>query len=177
MAAYNAIAKVQPISQDDRHNVAHGLNCPDFIGYASTILDWPKGYFDIIVVDGMARAPCCYFAGEWVKPHGVVVVDNSDRWHYSAGLEALRDLGFGRIDFFGPSPSLGYESCTSIFTKSLQPFRLLPEREKSKADIDYDQVHAVAVVAEAAQQPMQISNSLESPPGPTEAPQLVWTGI
>lgn len=148
--AYEAISKVQPVSANDRHNVNHGLNCPDFLGYAATLFDWPQSHFDIIVVDGMARAPCCYFAGAWVKPHGIVIVDNSDRWQYSAGLEALSDLGFGRIDFFGPCPALGYESCTSIFARSMQPFRLVPPREKVRVDIDSAQTHSVPPVVEVA---------------------------
>lgn len=152
ITAYDAISKVQPVSRDDRHNVAHGLNCQDFLGYAATLLDWPQSHFDIIVVDGMARAPCCYFAGTWVKPYGIVVVDNADRWQYSAGLEALRDLGFGRIDLFGPSPALGYESCTSIFARSMQPFMLVPQREKRKVDIDYAQAHSVPAVPQSQNQ-------------------------
>ncbi len=46
-------------------------------------------------------------------PRGIVVVGNSDCWQYSAGLEALRDRGSGRINFFGPGPALLRESCSS----------------------------------------------------------------
>ena len=148
MSAYDAISKVQPVSEKDGYNVACGLNCPDFLGYAATLLDWPESHFDIIVVDGMARAPCCHFAGAWVNPRGIVVVDNSDRWQYSAGFEALRDLGFGRIDFFGPTPALGYESCTSIFAKSMEPFKHVPPREKRRVDIDWPHAHTIRGSAE-----------------------------
>jgi hypothetical protein len=141
--AFRRIAAEQPLSGNDQHNVAHGLNCLDFTGYAAALFDWPQHYFDVIVVDGMARAPCCYLAGAWVKPHGIVVVDNSDRWHYSAGLNALRDQGFGRIDFSGLSPALGYQTCTSIFVRSLAPLLAVPPRERRKVDIDYAQDHSV----------------------------------
>jgi len=182
MTAYDAISKVQPVSADDRHNVNHGLNCRDFLGYAATLFDWPQSYFDIIVVDGMARAPCCYFAGAWVKPYGIVVVDNSDRWQYSAGFEALRDLGFGRMDFFGPTPAIGYESCTSVFARSMQPFMLVPPREKVKVDIDWAQAHSVPSAAEVAAPPAAEVAAPAAPkaavppasaiPFPTAAPEL-----
>jgi hypothetical protein len=127
----------------DEHTVGSGLNHADFVGYAAALFDWPRHYFDVVVVDGMARSGCCYLAGVAVKPGGVVVVDNSDRWHYSAGLDALRDLGFGRIDFWGLAPGLGYETCTSLFVKSLEPLLAVPPRERAKVDIDWNCHHEI----------------------------------
>jgi hypothetical protein len=136
-AAIAIMVRDQVLSENDQHNVAHGLNIDGFIGYATALTEWPQGYFDIIIVDGMARALCAYLAGLWVKPNGIVVFDNSDRWQYSIGLEALRDLAFGRIDFFGAGPSNTYEWCTSIFARSMAPFLAIPPREKLKSDLGW----------------------------------------
>lgn len=134
-AGLRVLAEEQPLSDDSHHNIVHGLNCSDFIAYAATLCEWPQGYFDIICVDGMARSACAYLAGLWVKPNGIVVFDNSDRWQYSNGYEALRGLGFGRIDFFGLGPVNSYEWCTSLFAKSLVPFLNVPLRERLQTDL------------------------------------------
>ena len=134
-AAIELMAAEQVLSDDDYHNEVHGLNIRDFTGYATALTEWPQSYFDIIVVDGMARSLCAYLAGLWVKPHGIVVFDNTERWQYSNGLEALRDLGFGRIDFFGAVPGKLGGSCTSIFVRSTIPFLTIPPREIMKSDI------------------------------------------
>jgi hypothetical protein len=137
LAGIGKLAALQPVSPDEKHNVIHGFNLPDFIGYATTLLEWPQHHFDIIVVDGMARSLCAYLAGLWVKPHGIVVYDNSERWQYSVGFEMLRDMGFGRIDFFSAGPVNCYESCTSLFVKSLMPFLTIAPREKRPSDLHW----------------------------------------
>lgn len=135
---FDEIAAAQPLSGRQEHDIAHGLTCDGFAAYAGTLTEYSRHRFDVVVVDGMARAPCCYIAGEWVRPGGIVVVDNSERWQYRAGLDALRDLGFGRIDFYGMSPALGYESCTSIFVRSMEPLLAMPPRTAGPADINWD---------------------------------------
>lgn len=137
LAAFGKLFEAQPVADDDNHNVVHGFNLRDFVGYAGTLLEWPQHYFDIIVVDGMARSLCAYLAGLWVKPHGIVVFDNSDRWQYGPGFEILRDMGFGRFDFYGLGPINSYEWCTSLFAKSLLPFLTVPPREKRRTDLHW----------------------------------------
>lgn len=117
-----AIVTGQFSSGDAFFDTYHGHNCGDFLGYASTLLAWPPGYFDVVVVDGMARSLCAYFAAHWVKPSGIVVFDNTERVEYQAGYDALREAGFGRIDFFGPSPVNDFPSCTSLFVRDVAAF-------------------------------------------------------
>jgi hypothetical protein len=100
----------------------HGHNCRDFQGYATSLLTWPQGHFDIIVVDGMARALAAYLAAHWVRLDGLIVFDNSERTEYEAGYRWLRRLGFGRIDFWGPGPVNDFHWCTSFFVRSVAPF-------------------------------------------------------
>ncbi len=129
-AAISIMIRQQVLAEKESDNVVHGLNISDFTGYATALTEWPRGYFDVIVVDGMALSLCAYLAGLWVKPHGVIVFDNSNRGQYSIGYEALRDLGFGRIDFIGPGPVNTTDSCTSIFAKHITPFLTVPKRDR-----------------------------------------------
>jgi SAM-dependent methyltransferase len=135
--AFNEIIDIQPRSGNLGHDVGHGLNCADFIAYAMVLLRWPRNYFDVIVVDGMARSLCAYIAGQCVKPSGIIVFDNSDRWQYAPGFEALREMRFGRIDFFGTGPINSYEWCTSLFLKSIDAFLEVPPREKLSTDLGW----------------------------------------
>jgi hypothetical protein len=104
-------------------DIMHGHNCADFLGYATSLLQWPRGTFDWIVVDGMARPLTACFAAHWVRPEGIVVFDNAERVEYEAGYRALRARGFARIDFWGAGPVNDFPWCTSLFTRSLAPFR------------------------------------------------------
>lgn len=137
LEAFTEIIAKQPLSGRADHDIQHGLNCADFLGYAATLIQWPVGYFDVIVVDGMARSICAYLAGHSVKPDGLVVIDNSDRWQYWPGFHALQYMGFGRIDFFGIGPVNSHEWCTSLFAKSIVPFCSVPPRQKPNGDLGW----------------------------------------
>lgn len=94
-------------------DIEHGMQTPGFLDYATE----PTKYdpFDIIIVDGMARSLSAWVAAHCLTPDGFIVFDNSDRWQYNAGYQALADLGFGRVDFWGPGPVNPDPWCTSIF--------------------------------------------------------------
>lgn len=107
------------ITSDDRnHDVKHGLINNEFAGYASTIYNYPKGYFDVIVLDGMARALCGVLAVERARDDTLIILDNSDRWHYNTLQQYLRDKGYMRIDFWGPGWNNYNAWCTSIFSRN-----------------------------------------------------------
>jgi len=123
MAAHiQALIAGQWSSGDSHFDTVHGHNCRDFLGYATSLLAWPQGYFDLIVVDGMARSLCAYLAAHWVRPGGLVVFDNTERTEYEAGYRWLRNRGFARLDFWGPGPVNDFAWCTSLFAQSLAPF-------------------------------------------------------
>ena len=100
-----------------------GLTTEPFLSYIAELMCFPRGYFDVIVVDGMARDACARLAADRVKEGGMIVFDNTDRDHYADAYRHLLDQGFARIDYWGPGPINAYEWCTSIFTKSLDVFR------------------------------------------------------
>lgn len=108
----------QQIRTDNReHDLKHGLINDEFAGYASTIFMYPKGHFDVIVLDGMARSLTGVMAVQQAKEDAIIILDNSDRWHYNPLQEFLINQGYKRIDFWGPGFNT-YGWCTSVFTKN-----------------------------------------------------------
>jgi hypothetical protein len=98
-------------------DIEHGMLLDGFLDYASEITSHASP-FDIIIVDGMARSLCAWMAAHHLAADGFIVFDNSDRWQYNPGYEALYDLGFGRVDFWGPGLVNHGEWCTSIFYRN-----------------------------------------------------------
>jgi hypothetical protein len=107
---------------DYQHGWSPSVACRPFLAYATSILQYPAGHFDVIVVDGAARVLCAWLASQRIGGNGLIVFDNTDRIIYQKAYEWLASQGFARIDFWGPSPINRYESCTSIFSKSLASF-------------------------------------------------------
>jgi predicted O-methyltransferase YrrM len=92
--------------QSQRHGHA-GL---DFADYVASI-DEVGGLFDLIVVDGRARAACLRQAIPHLAPDGIVVFDNSNRPRYR---EAILTSGLRVTRHRGWVPSLPYQSETAI---------------------------------------------------------------
>ncbi len=88
----------------------------NFKRYASIIDHYDK--FDLILIDGMARASCLYHAISHVKPGGCIVLDNvGDRPYYLAQTDYLfgnYESGWERIVFSGYGPILDYQWSTLI---------------------------------------------------------------
>lgn len=106
----------------DKANPAHyksgstELGPVNFKKYASAIDAYGK--FDLILIDGMARASCLYHAISHVKPGGCIVLDNvGDRPYYLAQTDYLfgnYEDGWERIVFSGYGPILDYQWSTLI---------------------------------------------------------------
>lgn len=123
-----------PVSGNMAHDIEHGLLCREFTGYACKILDYPIGYFDLVVVDGMARVLTAWLAARQLGSDGIIVFDNSERWQYNAGYQLLIDAGFARLDFWGVGPVQCYEWCTSIFLRNTEILKrnpLIPRGQKA----------------------------------------------
>lgn len=93
------------------------LGAVNFREYVSIIDDY--GLFDLILIDGMARASCIQHAVCHVKPGGCIVIDNTgDRPYYlekTAHLFGNYESGWERIDFMGYGPILAYKWQTTFF--------------------------------------------------------------
>lgn len=114
------------------YNEYHGLIHDSHRKYASMICQYPKGYFDVVVVDGMSRARCMWYAVHMINPTGVIILDNSDRWHYNDLQVYLIEQGFNRKDFWEPGHPCW---CTSFFSKSYKSTDGEQRRPENTGDI------------------------------------------
>jgi hypothetical protein len=71
------------------------------------------GSFDVIVIDGIHRTECAQEAVKRLKPGGMIIFDNADRFIDAARF--LRDANLIEIDMFGVGPLLWEIGCTSLF--------------------------------------------------------------
>jgi len=89
----------------------------NFKNYVTTIDHYHL--FDLILIDGMARASCLYHAFNHVNPGGCIVLDNTgDRPYYleqTVHLFGNYEDGWERIDMMGYGPILDYKWQTTIF--------------------------------------------------------------
>lgn len=137
VADFFAAAPELPLSPFREHNIEHGLICDEFVAYATEITEYEKASFDVVVVDGMARALTAWLATQYLKPDGVIVFDNSDRWHYNGGYRLLNEAGFRRIDYYGPGPVNRQEWCTSLFAKDLDLFAANIDSPQGDCDLGW----------------------------------------
>ena len=73
-----------------------------FEKYVKVIDEYPDGYFDLVVIDGRARASCVRRAVRKIKPGGALLLDNSERPAYAAARRLLD--GYPCTDMFGIVP-------------------------------------------------------------------------
>ncbi len=83
-----------------------------------------KKKYDIIIIDGRDRVNCIKNAVPALKADGVIVLDDSEREEYREGIELLLKKGFKKIDFWGFSPGLFYNKCTTLFYRTRNCWRI-----------------------------------------------------
>lgn len=120
---YKLIPPEQGEIGPDKANPAHyksgstQLGNVNFKRYVSVIDDY--GLFDLILIDGMARASCIHHAFSHVAPGDCMVIDNTgDRPYYleqTLSLFGNYESGWERIDFMGYGPILDYKWQTTFF--------------------------------------------------------------
>ncbi len=74
--------------------------------------------FDLIIVDGRDRVNCIKQSVKYLKPNGVIILDDSEREQYKEGVLNLLNSNFKKIDFWGIAPGIFFKKCTSIFYKT-----------------------------------------------------------
>lgn len=85
----------------------------DFADYVATI-DAVGGQFDLVVVDGRARAACLARSVGHLAPEGVIVFDNAGRERYRRALAAS---GLAVERRAGWAPSLPYRESTALLRR------------------------------------------------------------
>lgn len=109
-----AVELVEPVasehpsvpSQKEGHS---GLDFADYVG----AIDRAGGTFDLVVVDGRARAACLARALRFLAPDGLVVFDNSRRARYRPAIETC---GLRETRYSGLTPTLPYPEQTSLLS-------------------------------------------------------------
>lgn len=86
-----------------------------FRGYVSTIERYPDGSFDVVLVDGRARADCLERGWTKLRRGGLLVLDDSDRERYQPTMNRLPALE--REDHFGLVPFSRKLGQTTIWCK------------------------------------------------------------
>jgi hypothetical protein len=82
--------------------------------YAQAISETGKSY-DIVIVDGRDRNNCVMQSERFLKENGILILDNSDRPDYQAGINFLLNKGYKKIDFIGNTSIVAMNSSTTIF--------------------------------------------------------------
>ncbi len=86
----------------------------DFKAYVTTI-DAVGGLFDVVVIDGRARAACLRAAIPHLAENGIIVFDNTRRRRYR---KAIEKSGLVETRFTGLTPTLPYPEQTSVLTRA-----------------------------------------------------------
>jgi hypothetical protein len=86
----------------------------DFQSYVRAIDGYADDWFDIVLVDGRERVSCMKAALTKVKPGGLLIVDDSDRACYAAGLAGIP---WSRQDYVGFAPAKPTLAYTTVFTR------------------------------------------------------------
>jgi len=96
--------------------------------YISIIAELGERY-DIVIVDGEinSRLDCAKEAVKYLKPGGIIILDNSD-WLPNT-TRYLRDQDFQQVDFVGPGPINPYFWCTSFYFSQNTRLRALDNQQ------------------------------------------------
>jgi hypothetical protein len=95
-----------PVDSDDDDCVSEfrGYAGLSFRHYVHVLDHFAPGHFDVVMVDGRARAACLAVASRLVAPDGTIILDNSERPRYAAAVALLQQNGWRPSDFHGPGP-------------------------------------------------------------------------
>lgn len=104
------VVEAQPADRPAVASGKEGYGGLDFAAYTAAI-DAADGPFDLVVIDGRARAECLRRALAHLGPDGLVVFDNSRRRRYRAAID-----GSGLVErrLAGLTPTLPYPEQTSL---------------------------------------------------------------
>ena len=89
--------------------------CESPADYARIIERFDDNSFDLVLIDGIERNECVRASRSKVRLGGAIILDNSERTEYSAGIELLSS--WHRLDFYSPGPNNKYFWQTSVFIK------------------------------------------------------------
>lgn len=104
----------QLISQSDSSEKKYrslfpGYKDKSFENYILQLNVFPDKYFDIIFIDGRARADGLKIAKNKIKQSGIIILDNAERTRYINAISELVGLGWEQKRYVGSGPFVNYE--------------------------------------------------------------------
>jgi len=97
-----------------RCNVVVGVD--DYV-FAVSLFGQP---FDLILVDGLARPDCIRAAPAYLKPGGLLVIDDAQRPEYREAIDGILDGFSVELSDYGPTPFHPDFKISLILRKRLQ---------------------------------------------------------
>lgn len=122
LEAYNKMNPRTDFPYDEQRVERRGLLDSEYLNYAKEVTHKGEKY-DWIVIDGMCRRLCAFFAVKALKENGMIIFDNSNRSDYIEGYDYLTQQGFYQIRFAGNVPGAAFPSCTSVFIKNIEALK------------------------------------------------------
>lgn len=107
------VPSTDPVTPSGRRG-HEGLDFDDYVRTGPRI----GGRFDLIVIDGRARAECLQASADLLSPGGRIVFDNSNRPRYRGAIESS---GLVERRHHGLTPSLPYPEHTSVLSSASAP--------------------------------------------------------
>lgn len=85
--------------------------------YVDVIHRYAYDYFDMVLIDGIARRACVHAAIRHVRPGGILVLDNTDfHWVRENPIEGIPEH-WPRFVYPGYAPMLGHSSETTVWVR------------------------------------------------------------
>jgi len=124
----NALVQLLP-PEPGNDGALYRSSAVEFVGmsfrrYVHSVLDYPDGSFDVILVDGRARLGCLVTALPKLKDDGVLILDNSEREDAAEACALLTGPAWTVRHFTGPGP----HSAWPVFWRTTAFFRVPPEK-------------------------------------------------
>jgi len=91
--------------------------------YCRTIKSTNEKYH-VIIIDAEDRVNCIKNCHDNLTGDGVIILDDSNREEYSAGIKYLFENGFLQITFWGIAPGSFHNKSTTVFYRSNNCFNI-----------------------------------------------------
>ena len=115
---YQIVSKAKPDNVD--LILTKSDSSENYLDYIKTMNE----VVDVIIVDGLHRIDCLKAAIEKLSGMVVIILDDSERDEYKAGIDFVLQSGFKSLQFWGISPGYLYRKSTTVFYGTLNCFNI-----------------------------------------------------
>jgi hypothetical protein len=105
-----------PADPEDYLSNSPGFKDYSFKYYVEQIDEFPKEYFDLVMIDGRSRPACIKHSVSKIKLGGVLILDDADRDYYFKFTKGFF-TNFTLRKFIGVGPCLDFQISTDIYIR------------------------------------------------------------